>query len=133
VRTYATRDLAPADRNSAREVAGTLLASAGIVLDWRNCDDTADCPDAPGAPRLTLIFMAVMRPACGTAALEPGAASATILIPVPCVADVALAQKRRLSTRSNPLVSTLAPPHLLGAAVAHELGHVLGLSHAPRV
>ena len=130
--TYVTGALEPADRAAARQIADDLLSSAGVAVEWRTCDGPEACSRTTDpSPNVTLILTSARRRACGTAALERSGLSATVLISVPCVIDVVLEVTHGPAGRSNPLLSTLQTPHLLGAAIAHELGHVLGLSHTP--
>ena len=129
--THVTGPLDLADRDAAEQVAQDLLG-AGITVDWRHCDPARACsPEDVGPPTVTLILTSAMRPTCGTAALAPAVKAATVLVSVPCVEDVVFKLQRRLSARSHPRLSTLKRRHLLGAAIAHELGHVLGLLHDP--
>jgi hypothetical protein len=129
---YMTGTLDPAVRDRARQIADDLLRSAGVAVEWRTCDAADPCSRATDpSPNVTLFLTSAMRPTCGTVALERSGLSATVLISVPCAADVVLDVTRGPAGRSNPLLSTLETPDLLGAAMAHELGHVLGLSHAP--
>jgi len=127
---YVTGLLAPSDRDAARQIADDLLGSAGVEVEWRTCDAASACSRATDpSPNVTLILTSAMRPACGTAALDRSGLSATVLISVPCTTEVVLEVTLGPAGRANPLLSTLQTPHLLGAAIAHELGHVLGLSH----
>jgi hypothetical protein len=45
------------------------------------------------------------------------------------VAGVVFRLSRRLATRGNPLLVMPAHNDVVGAIVAHEIGHVLGLRH----
>jgi hypothetical protein len=131
VRVYTTDPAGRAGRDEAEQIARRLLDRAGLHVDWRHCDSSADCQDRPGAGRVTLILTEARRRTCGMVALEPGGSGATALVSVPCVADVALTFQRRSSNRSHPVLARLGIPQLLGMTIAHELGHVLGLKHTP--
>ena len=39
---------------------------------------------------------------------------------------------RRRENQANPVLASLMPDDLVGAVVAHEIGHLLGVQHATR-
>ena len=53
------------------------------------------------------------------------------MVSVPCVAGVAFRLTRRAGTGTNPLLAMPRHDDLVGAIVAHEIGHLLGIRHAP--
>jgi hypothetical protein len=53
------------------------------------------------------------------------------MVSVPCVAGVAFRLTRRPGTGTNPLLAMPRHDDLIGAIVAHEIGHLLGIRHAP--
>jgi hypothetical protein len=129
--THVTGAVDAADLEAARRQAEALLATAGVAVDWRDCRQPGACHRRDEtASTVTLILTSTMRPTCGTAQLGAEGTQASLVVSVDCVAQAALDLRRRQAARSHPLLSTLDSRHLLGAVVAHEIGHALGLGHA---
>ena len=53
------------------------------------------------------------------------------MVSVPCVAGAAFQLTRRPGTGTNPLLAMPRHDDLVGAIVAHEIAHLLGIRHAP--
>ena len=133
VRVHADRHVDQGTIRPALQVADELLASAGLVVAWRVCDTAQSCPveDTP-VPEIVVILSSRNRQDgrehCGVAA--HGDSSGTVMVSVPCVAGVAFRLTRRAGTGTNPLVAMPRHDDIVGAIVAHEIGHLLGIPHA---
>jgi hypothetical protein len=136
VRAYADRHVDEATVRSALVVAQHLLGSAGLAVVWRMCDAAESCPvEETPAPEIVVILSSRNRQNgrddCGVAARSERVAAGTVIVSVPCVAGAAFRMTRRSRTGTNPLLAMPRHDDLLGAIVAHEIGHLLGLAHAP--
>ena len=134
VRVYADRHVDEATVRPALEVAEHLLASAGLGVAWRVCDTAQACPveDTP-VPEIIVILSSRNRRTrenCGVAAHGARDSAGTVIVSVPCLAGVAFRLTRRAGTGTNPLLAMPRHDDLVGAIVAHEIGHLLGIRHA---
>ncbi len=135
VRAYADYHRNSAIVRSARDVADRLLTSAGVITDWHLCDVADPCHVADGVdPEVVVVLSfhdrAGGRDVCGYAVGSgldsPGAA----VVSVPCLVRAAFDLTQQTETRSNPLLAMRRHDDLVGAVIAHEIGHLLGLRHA---
>jgi hypothetical protein len=136
VRAYADKQVDKATIRPALEVAEHLLASAGLVVAWRVCDTAQSCTvEATPVPEIVVILSSRDRQNgrenCGVAAHGARDSAGTVMVSVPCVAGVAFRLTRRPGTGTNPLLAMPRHDDLIGAIVAHEIGHLLGIRHAP--
>jgi hypothetical protein len=135
VRAYADEQVDKATVRPALQVAEHLLASAGLVVAWRVCDTTQSCPvEYTPVSEIVLIFSSRDRQNgrenCGIAAHGVRGSAGTVMVSAPCVAGVAFRLTRRAGTGTNPLLAMPRHDDLIGAIVAHEIGHLLGIGHA---
>jgi hypothetical protein len=134
VRVHVDPGLDAATVDGARDVARRLLESAGVEMIWRLCATPAAC--APGTNPPGEVFLILSRQAltgrdgnCGRAAIGATPLESTVKVSVTCAAAVAAGLAARRDGPRHPLLAMARHDDLVGAVVAHELGHVLGLRH----
>jgi hypothetical protein len=116
----------------ASETAIQLLRSAGIEAVWRDCSASVCPEDASRHPVLVHLLPVVKRgkPAVSGEFLRDGRTrTPTLLVYLPRLAATASEVRRLPESRTNPVLLTLQPSHLIGLTIAHEVGHSLGLGH----
>ena len=128
--TYSSLD--SADLFLARETAIALLASAGLQVTWRECggDSCAVPSETPFLlVRLLPVASGVAPEISGEVVRQPVTNHPSVLVFVPRNVEVTQKIRQSPAGRSNPGLATLAPGHLVGLTIAHEVGHSLGLKH----
>jgi hypothetical protein len=134
VRAFADGDVDRAILGRVREVAEAALAQAGVTTRWRACDDSHPCEatDDP-VPEVTVILSSRKQPlgraACGVA-VGSGSSRGTVMVSVPCVAGWVFGLSRRPASYAQPFLAMPVHDDVVGAVVAHEIGHIFGLRHA---
>ena len=135
VRAYAHTHVDEKTTRAALEVADELLRSAGLVVVWRLCLPAESCAvDDALVSEIVVVLSSRARPNgrenCGLAARAAPGAGGTVLASVPCLAGVAFRLARHPATNTHPLLAVPRHHDLVGAVVAHEIGHLLGVRHA---
>ena len=135
VRVHADAHVDDATVRPALAVADELLALADLVVAWRICDRAQSCPVADtSVPEIVVILSSrdpqVGREHCGIALHGARDMAGTVMVSIPCVAGVAFRLSRYAGTGTNPLLAMPRHDDLVGAVVAHEIGHLLGITHA---
>ena len=116
-------------------VADRLLAAAGVDTTWVSCEQPP-CPPVAGALTDVVVILRSRAPhgrtgaACGVAARGEHPATGTVVVSVPCVAGVAVRLSRSPEHGRHPQLVMPRHDDLVGAVVAHEIAHILGVAHA---
>jgi hypothetical protein len=107
-----------------------MLTRSGLRVAW------IDCVEAPAACMPGVDRAAVVRfttgaswrgDGCGWAVRRPGSAGRGLVsLDIDCVNEFAVS----LRNRSDRVV--VSPPRLMGALLAHEVAHIVGLSHGAK-
>jgi hypothetical protein len=109
----------------ARLVATSALREAGVEIDFAG----GSC-QAPATSFDIQIWLSPADPAqpgrCGRAVRNRHGVGGTVVLSMSCVDEVRL----RASRSNDPRAARLHSGDIAGAALAHELGHLLGLRHA---
>ena len=131
VLTYASFEAA--EVQIARQTAQALLGSGGIQTEWRQCVGNDGCAESPaGRPfvRVHLLPMTKMSdPSASGDAIHTSPGPMSALVYVPRNAEIVQTLRRSPAGRANPSSSGLTTGHVVGVTIAHEVGHLLGLSH----
>jgi hypothetical protein len=130
--TYASLD--PANVDLARETATALLATAGLQVVWRECSGDS-CAVPSDGPRFLLVRLLPIHKQSdpsisGEVVRDLATHAPSVNVYVPRIVDLTQAIRRSARARSTPELSTLATGHVAGLAIAHEVGHSVGLGHS---
>ena len=133
---YADARVDPETLHRANEVAGGIMNSAGLATEWRLCGTPEACPPSDRhVSDVVVILSSWERPDgrvdCGRTARGASDFAGTVVVSVPCVRHAVMQLARPGRNRANPLLAAARHEDLVGAVIAHELGHVLGMGHAP--
>ena len=120
----------------ARTTASKLLASGRISAEWRECGTPEhSCTQSSGPVPVVVLLLPVAKTTdedvSGEVVEDQSTRAPTVLVYLPNLADRLRTIRQSAPGHSNPVLATLRLGHLIGLAIAHEVGHVFGLPHTP--
>lgn len=134
LRVFVHAAIEPATLDLAKTLLTEVLESAQIRVDWHQCgkSDAACGTDDAARAVIVRVLPAKLTDGHVCALANPGTAEGdVIMVFLPCHQDLVRTLRSKAVARSHPHLATLAIGRLLGLTIAHEIGHVLGLPHAP--
>ena len=132
LRVIAHATLAVVELDRISDTVRKLLASAGVPSQWRDCGGAA-CSVDQRSVGIDVLLLPITKlteaEIYGEVTRDAMTGVPTVLIYVPPIAERVRAIRRSIDGRSNPALATMQTGHLVGATIAHEVGHALGLRH----
>ena len=134
VHLYVEGGVDPSIVGGARLVAEELLAAGGVATAWWSGDQARGAEGPSSRPDVVAILRAdpLRRNngrSCGFAAPAEHHTGGSLLVSVQCVADFAIGLSRS-DHGHHPWLAMPRYDDLVGAVIAHEIAHLLGLRHA---
>jgi hypothetical protein len=125
--------LEASERVDAKTAVRTLLATAGLPASWCRSDDGAACIGPPIRRTISVVLLptgAANAISSGHTVRDAATGEAVVVVFVEPLRQRAIEIRRRAAAQLEPRLATISAGHLTGMAIAHEIGHALGLPHA---
>ena len=117
----------------AKTTASTLLESGRIGTEWQDCGTAESACEAGNPVQVNVLMLPVAKmteeDVSGEVVQDQATRTPTVLVYLPNLVDRVRIVRQSAAGRSNPALATLQLGHLVGLAIAHEVGHVFGLPH----